>query len=470
MMALLVGFAATAGAQRVQVDPENIQDYAGLKQVVANINDAPGLKKAYDDATTAYNDKVAIPKPPEKKLVDVSVETKKTSPLVTAINNFATSKKSEQVSEVKTPNELSYRIRVKQDKGGAPVFYLYVTHPDYTSTVDKEMKNQDLNENVQNASKFNKWKDAAWTKTDMSTIRNYYWGDDEIQPYNLRRSEGSTIDAIPSQMYLCYAEYKKINEFTYDSVYVAKPFDPSNTINIECFCQDGWLDRLSVIATNSSQYDLEVTFTETKQVEQDNSAAIEKWQKDIDNAREVMENAETDWLEIKDGNFYLDADGVFKITKNIDYPTTGYQENLEWPANRKLDGGNHMYTGTEKPLLKYNRGEIYNMIAPYTQLVTKNVGDYSFMSDCISKSSEGYVIEKPNGSSSFQILEEAVYQLRDKFGFDVETNRATGPAERTTKLYEAKYFDANHKDLYTFKVNLAETDGVSLCQVYFEGV
>lgn len=439
-----------------KVDPEAIQSYSDLTTVIKNIADAPVLKNKYDAAVAEYNRISAIPKPPATIMVDVPVETKRTSPLVTAINNFVTSKNAADESGIITPNQLSYRIRViKADRTSDPEFYLYVTYPDYTSFVDTEVAKQD----VTGTSKFNKWKDDAWTTTDMTTLRNALADDNAALPYELLRSEGVTTNATPSQMIVCYAKYEK-NGNTVSEVYSSKPIDQTSTKNITYFFQSSWIDKLSAIASTPSLYGLEVTSTEIKQEEKDNSAAVNKWNQDIANAKTAKDNAEAAWKAINKGDFYLNAANVFKITSNIDFPTTGYNTTLEWPANRKLDGQNHMYTGKEQPLLKYNRGEIYNMIAPYTDLVTKNIGDYSLLSDCIAKTGDSeYTLEKSNKSYTFASLKTAVYQLRNKFGFNVETNEATGPAERTTKLYEAKYTDAQHKDLYTFHVNLAEQDG-----------
>ncbi|MBO5181146.1 MAG: hypothetical protein J6B92_04565 [Paraprevotella sp.] len=434
-----------------QVDPEAIQSYSDLTTVIKNIADAPVLKNKYDAAVTEYNRVSAIPEPPEKIWVDVQVETKKTSPLVTAINNFVTSKNAADESGIITPNELSYRIRViKADRFSKPVFYLYVTYPDYTSTVDENMTD------TETTNSFNKWKDEKWTTTDMTTLRNALTDESVTEiPYNLERTEGSTVNATPRQMIVCYPKYEK-NGNTVSETYTAMPITQSESENITYFFQSSWIDKLSAIASTPNQYGLEVTFTETKPEERDNSAAVSKWEQDIANAKTAMENAEAAWKAINKGDFYLNAANVFKITSNFEVPAN--KTNLTWPADRTLDGGCHKITGNV-PLIYLNYGEIHDLIAPEGRVVDRNI-NLGVTPDCISKQSDTeWRIYDKDGYKSYTTLKTAVYQLRDKFGFNVETNEATGPADRTTKLYEAKYTDAKHKDLYTFHVNLAENDG-----------
>ncbi len=230
------------------VDPENIKSYEDLKQVVANIKNAPNLKKAYDDAVV-YEEVLRNNKPAETIEVTTEKDVTWTSPLVTHIINFQKSKDAANLSGIIEPNTLSYRIRVKKaDRSSDPEFYLYVTFPEFASSVDNQMSKED----VEGTSKFNKWKDDKWTKSAMEFLKECLDDEDAELPYSLKRTEGDITNATPSQMIVCYEKYtKNANGISKD--YATIPFE-APTKNGNYFYQNGWMDKLATLAATPRLY------------------------------------------------------------------------------------------------------------------------------------------------------------------------------------------------------------------------
>lgn len=445
-------FAQEKEASTTKVDPEAIQSYDDLKTVIKNIADAPVLKNKYDAAVAEYNRVSAIPKPPATITVKVPQETTKTSPLVTAINNFNKSiTRTNGVLTNITPNNLSFRIqKIRYSWDTDPEYKAFITYPDYTDDVNK--KEQEAIYGTEDDDDYCIWA-TEWQTTDMTNIHKYLNRETTDPVYPMYITEEGGVNVLPSTMTIYYKPYdtngQELSELQGIDYNVS-------TRNANMFHQPAWQNNLKTFASQAVSLKLEVTITEMIDQVQDNSQAQKEWQTNINNAKTAMDNAEAAWKAINKGDFYLNAANVFKITNNFEVPES--KTNLTWPADRTLDGGCHKITGNV-PLIYLNYGEVHDLIAPEGRVVDRNV-NLGVTPDCISKQSntEWRVYDK-DGYKAYASLKTAIYQLRDKFGYNVETNEATGPAERTTKLYEAKYTDARHKDLYTFHVNLAEQDG-----------
>lgn len=162
-------------------------------------------------------------------------------------------------------------------------------------------------------------------------------------------------------------------------------------------------------------------------------------------------------------DYYKISTNPFIIAANIEVPTED-KANLVWPADRTLNGGNNMISGN-LPLFNTNNGTITNLIAPDGHIAENNKGTAKA---CIIKvDDETYRVYDTTGKDAdYATLEQAIYRMRNNFGYSLADDGnggvvgATGAVTDATKLYEAKYIDAAHKDkgIYTFHVNIGETD------------
>lgn len=438
-----------------QVDPEAIQSYSDLTTVIKNIADAPVLNKAYNDAK-AKEENLKNNEPPQKITQTPTTKVDETNPILTRITNFSTSAVSLSDNPdnpvITAPNELCYRIWVEKRKLTNPTFYLYVTLPNLTQEADTYMESKKSN----TTSTYKDWIDTQWKQTNMDEIKSIYTEDNTDKlaaAYSLER-EYSNSKATPAQICVFYKKTIVSDDqktLTYEGLTADEV--PVGT-NVQYIFLEGWTKALEQIIKEKNVYGFEVTYIKEGDPQEVDNPAYATWLKNYQKAQEATTAAEAAWTAINKGDFYLNAANVFKITSNFEVPAN--KTNLTWPANRTLDGGCHKITGS-LPVIEENDGTISNIITPEGRFVDTN---NKKLRDCIFKQSNTeWRIYDNDGYKSYTSLKTAVYQLRDKFGYNVETNEATGPQERTTKLYEAKYTDAKHKDLYTFHVNLAENDG-----------
>lgn len=128
-----------------------------------------------------------------------------------------------------------------------------------------------------------------------------------------------------------------------------------------------------------------------------------------------------------------------------------------WPADYKIDGGYHKISGSggeNAILFATNSGQINNLIVSTGRIADTNSGK---ITNSIGRlSSGGYRVYDEDGKATKKSsLVDAAYALRTIYGYDFATGDISKiNKEGSNKLYQAKYADVDHKNLYEFKTNI----------------
>lgn len=427
-----------------QVDPKAIKSYSDLTKVVKTVSN---LVDWQTQKTTLENEQkndiepeYASPIPQKKHYV---------SDVYNYIKNYVLARDGQTYKSDSI--DICYRVLAKKESnlpGEVPVLYVYITSSKFTNTVNQQTKtNGSISDNVYTA-----WIKSDWTTVNLNKIlENTGTADYKISTslsYIDEETEESVSKPIqPSYLRLCFPnpqnqQYKEIQK--------------DLTTPRSYFQQAGYTNALKDLTTFPTNYGLIVEETIYPE-----SNPHKAWKERQTVRANQLTQINQNLSEIDE--YYKTATNPFIIAANIEVPTED-KANLVWPANRTLNGGNNMISGN-LPLFNTNNGTITNLIAPDGHIAENNKGTAKA---CIIKvDDETYRVYDTTGKDAdYATLEQAIYRMRNNFGYSLVDDGnggvvgATGAVTDATKLYEAKYIDAAHKDkgIYTFHVNIGETD------------
>lgn len=438
-------FAQEKEASTTPVDPKAIKSYSDLTEIVKTVSN---LTDWQTQKTTLENEQKNDIEPEYAS----SVPQKKhyISDVYNHIKNYVLAREEKEYKNDSL--DICYRVLAKKDSnlpGETPVLYVYITSSKFTELVNQQTKtNGSTSDEVYTA-----WIKPNWTTVDVSKIlANSGLTDYKISTtlsYIDEETEETVSKIIqPSYLRLCFSnpqnqQYKEIQS----ALSTPRSY----------FQQAGYTNSLKELTTYPTNYELiveETTYPE--------SQTHQAWRKRQAERAEQLAKIDQDLNNIDD--YYKTATNPFIITANIEVPTE--KTNLVWPTGRTLKGGNNMISGN-LPLFYTNNGTITNLIAPDGHIAEENKG---VAKECIIKVDEQTyrVYDATQKDTDFATLEQAIYRMRNNFGYSFADNGtggivgATGAVTDATKLYEAKYIDAAHKakGIYTFHVNIGETDFV----------
>ena len=149
----------------------------------------------------------------------------------------------------------------------------------------------------------------------------------------------------------------------------------------------------------------------------------------------------------------ISGDNEFVVTETLA---------TEWPADGVIRGnGNKIVNDANTPLFTHNYGSISGLIAPNGRIASYNESGAQTR-DCIVKvTSNEYRAYDDNGvASKYTKLDDAVYSMREYFGYDAATATATGKVTSDTKLYKAQNKVASNEPMTDSYVNITSAGKV----------
>lgn len=405
-----------------------INDYEGLKTALKKVESFSKL----EDEIAELNKQINLLGNKPDQWVTKTITVKDTNDLykgITAYFNgirakeesndttrisFYMDKKNVQIGEKYDPEEDDV-VPVYGD-----VYYLYVTVPSFISEANKLIPNAT-------------WKTLS-VKTAISGSKEK--GEDRNAAKFVKNTE---TPQKPDKIIFVYK--KETTEGNFDIVQKSKTPNSAYYYAYSSL----FLDDLEEYIDFNDMY---TNDTKTINVENPNYTS---WMEDYNEySGQIKEKRAL--LEEKDTYKTWTITGPITITDNITSQKT-------WPAGFYLDGGfNKVEGNATRPLFLTNAGYISNLISDEGRIATEMEGAGS-VNHCIVKidgKNEYYLYDDMGNRTTYTSIVDAVYQMRDSYGYDL-LNEKAGKVTPATKLYQAKYTDTTtgDKNEKSFKMNLA---------------